>query len=203
VTTNDKETDMRISPAAASALAKGDLADFIAAATPGGIEAQEAGGQRDLTRIFATLPKDMDRAPAEAFGFSFGEDADDIFVNVTAPAGWSLRPTDHSMWSDIVDDHGRKRGSVFYKAAFYDRNAHGTWSTRYRIECEYGRDHDAVAFKALDAVTGATVFTAPVLAGEGPSYERREEARGQVSNWLAGHFPGWDDVTAYWVDKAA
>ena len=27
------------------------------------------------------------------------------------------------MWSDLLDDKGVKRGSIFYKAAFYDRSA--------------------------------------------------------------------------------
>jgi len=39
-----------------SALAKGDIGNFLVAATPGGIEAQEARGQRDLVMVGFVLP---------------------------------------------------------------------------------------------------------------------------------------------------
>jgi hypothetical protein len=42
---------------------------------------------------------------------------------VSLPPGWKVVPTDHSMWSDLVDAKGEKRASIFYKAAFYDRDA--------------------------------------------------------------------------------
>lgn len=63
--------------------------------------------------------------PYLALGFSFGDpDSDDpIFRPATLPEGWSRRPSDHSMWSYIVDQHGRDRVRIFYKAAFYDRSA--------------------------------------------------------------------------------
>jgi hypothetical protein len=107
------------------ALANGDLDNFIAASTSGGIEAQEARGQKDLCSS-SQLPKEIHcgaRSDFEAMGVKFGDDADDLFVNVTLPPSWQLRPTDHSMWSDLVDASGAIRAEVFYKAAFYDRKA--------------------------------------------------------------------------------
>jgi hypothetical protein len=59
-------------PAALSALAKGDIGNFLTASAPGGIERQEAEGQRQMASSFLTLPKDMDREPGLAFGFTFG-----------------------------------------------------------------------------------------------------------------------------------
>lgn len=105
-----------------AALIKGDLRNAVIAATPGGIEAQEKAGQ--IEQSFAsTLPKKLDRAQFEKAGFIFANEADDLFVNVTFPKGWRKRSTDHDMWTDIVDESEKKRGSIFYKAAFYDRSA--------------------------------------------------------------------------------
>lgn len=112
-----------ITPAALLAAQCGQMDNFIAASTPGGIEAQEKRGQVEQAKK-QTLPQDLKRAEFEALGFVFGEPLDDLFVNVTFPTGWEKKPTDHSMWTDIVDETGKKRGAIFYKAAFYDRSAH-------------------------------------------------------------------------------
>ena len=48
---------------------------------------------------------------------------DALFQYVTLPEGWHKQPTEHSMWSHLLDDKDRKRASIFYKAAFYDRSA--------------------------------------------------------------------------------
>lgn len=97
------------------------------------IEEQEAAGQREVVNS-TVLPRDMRglgrawgaeaRAEFEALGFVFGDVVDDLFVNVTLPAGWTREGSDHAMWSHVVDERGVKRVAVFYKAAFYDRSAH-------------------------------------------------------------------------------
>jgi len=117
-----------VTPAAVRAAVSRDIENFIAATTPGGIEAQEARGQRDLCSS-SRLPKDFNqcsRSDFEVMGIVFGDDSDDLFVNVTLPPSWHIRATDHSMWSELVDDKGEVRADIFYKAAFYDRNAHIT-----------------------------------------------------------------------------
>jgi hypothetical protein len=189
-----------MNPAALKALATGDITNALVASTPGGIERQEAEGQRQLASVFTALPKDIDRVTGEAFGFTFGDNADEIFVNVIAPEGWSIRPTDHSMHSDIVDDLGRVRGGIFYKAAFYDRRASGHWSTRYRIDADYAPppDHGVTAFKAVDTATGETIFSEEVEVGESDKYARRDIAEGAVRAKLEAQFPDYRNVTAYW-----
>ena len=42
----------------------------------------------------------------------------------TLPPGWSRQGSDHAMWAHLLDEHGRQRVGIFYKAAFYDRSAH-------------------------------------------------------------------------------
>ncbi len=99
--------------------------NLMVASTPGGIEEQEAQGQRNLCSS-SKLPKEIhqgSRADFEAMGIKFGTDADDLFVNVTLPPSWEIRPTGHSMWSELVDAEGKVRAGIFYKAAFYDRSA--------------------------------------------------------------------------------
>ena len=90
------------------------------------IENQEAKGQSDEAAR-QTLPREIlggERADFEALGFVFHDNADDLFVHVIFPDGWKKVPTEHSMWTDIVDANGAVRGAIFYKAAFYDRRAH-------------------------------------------------------------------------------
>ena len=96
-------------------------------ALPGGIEAQERRGQHELVNS-TNLPTDCspeDQAKLEAAGVVFGAVVpdDDIFREATLPQGWQLKATEHSMWSELVDQEGAVRASVFYKAAFYDRSA--------------------------------------------------------------------------------
>jgi len=104
----------------ATSLAKGSTGNAIIA--------MERAGQSSFVNS-DTLPVDMSdetRQALEAAGVIFGDrvPGDDLFVYVTLPEGWTRRGTTHDMHSDLLDEKGRKRASVFYKAAFYDRRAH-------------------------------------------------------------------------------
>lgn len=195
-----KINEMRMTPAALSAAATGDYANFITAATPGGIEAQEKAGQSDLTMKFDRLPKDYLywqgdgtwREAMERLGFEFGDDVDDIFVSITPPSGWTLRASDHSMYSYIHDDQGRKRGSVFYKAAFYDRKANFSLCTRYQGGGDY-RDQERFS-SARDTAKGT------VLIEYGPTedFNQSEREDRSIFEWLDDSLPDWRNVEAYW-----
>jgi len=108
-----------------------NMENFIAASTPGGIEAQEKRGQHLLCKS-QRLPKEWQNSKINSIeelkkiGFQFLETGDDIFIDCIFPEGWKLEPTDHDMWSNLIDPKGRKRASIFYKAAFYDRSSHGS-----------------------------------------------------------------------------
>jgi hypothetical protein len=190
-----RKTAMNLTPAALSAAAHGDLHNAMVAATPGGIEAQEAAGQKMLTLRFNQLPKDgLDRfrEALERVGFKFGSDVDDLFIGITAPDGWTLRPSDHSMWSYIHDDQGRRRGSVFYKAAFYDRKAYLSLDTRYTAGGDY-RDQKRYSV-AKDTATGE------VLLQLGPTedWNQSEADDKKTFTYLDERFPRWRNVEAYW-----
>lgn len=91
------------------------------------IEASEAQGQRELVANTQLPVKVMhgDRKTLEDAGVVFGKSVlgDELFCDATLPKGWNLRATSHSMWSELVDDSGKVRAMIFYKAAFYDRDA--------------------------------------------------------------------------------
>lgn len=195
-----KSDKLMLTPAALAAAAAGDFHNAIVAASPGGIEAQEKAGQAMLTLQFNQLPKEYIhwrgdgtwREAMERLGFKFGADVDDIFINITPPPGWTLRPSDHSMHSYIHDDQGRKRGSVFYKAAFYDRRAHFSLTTRYQGGGDYREQKRYSA--VVDTATGA------VLIEYGPTedWNQSEKEDRATFEWLDDALPDWRNVEAYW-----
>ncbi len=100
--------------------------NFNAAALPGGIEAQEARGQQELIQseeLPATCRPSWEAAEKLGIKKTGKAAGDPLFVCAELPKGWKKVSTDHSMWSKIIDEKGVERASIFYKAAFYDRDA--------------------------------------------------------------------------------
>lgn len=202
-----KDDDTGVSPAALGALLKGDVGNFLVASTPGGIEAQEAAGQLALVRAGSRLPirgtvdSDQKRKEWEAVGFTFGQPIEErgqraIFVACQFPEGWKLEPTDHSMWSKVVDAKGRERAAVFFKAAFYDYNAHTFGLVcRYTVVAEYGRESKITAWLVKDA--GRTALHA-VHVPEGTQFHVQDEYRKPAEEWLTEHYPDHKNPLAYW-----
>jgi len=92
-----------------------------------GVEQQEARGQQTMINS-QVLPQQWDTGDIKklkALGVKFLKPANDLFFNVILPEGWVIKPTSHSMWSDLKDDKGSVVANIFYKAAFYDEKAHG------------------------------------------------------------------------------
>lgn len=61
---------------------------------------------------------------------------DPLFRPADLPEGWEIRATAGPYWSGLMDQHGRERAAIFYKAAFYDRNAHITVCCRFTARGE-------------------------------------------------------------------
>lgn len=106
------------------------------------IERQEKRGQINLERSEKlpinrnqyTKKEDPEyKEKLNALGFDVGEDIDDLFMSVKLPEGWSIKGTDHSMYSNLIDGNGNKRASIFYKAAFYDRDASMSFNRRFSV----------------------------------------------------------------------
>lgn len=105
--------------------------EWLFGGNPAAIEAQEAQGQKELvasSQLPAKVNHPYGTTAAEQYaalgiriiGQSKG---DNMFLDVELPSGWTIEPTSHPMWSHLVDNNGKKVASIFYKAAFYDREA--------------------------------------------------------------------------------
>ena len=121
--------ELKMMPAALRALEVGDDENFVVATLPGGIEAQEARGQETFA-AGDSLPIEMRGTTLDdltSLGFVFGAAIDELFVECRVPEFWTKRPTEHPLHTEILDAAGKVRGSVFYKAAYYDRRADLRW----------------------------------------------------------------------------
>ena len=172
------------------------------------IEDMEARGQRELCES-ASLPTDFNeygdragrgRAALEAAGVRFlGEvEGDSLFQRVELPAGWTIKPTEHSMWSELLDDQGRKRAAVFYKAAFYDRKAHIDVLPRFSYRLNYPDDFEQGFYSAVVYDGGAVVWTSKEF--QNSEIERGSDlASGAAQAFLDAEWPEWRDPRAYWA----
>lgn len=191
-----------MNPAALKAAISGDFANAMVASTPGGIEAQEKRGQAALVAS-TNMPKEMHpgREAFERLGFAFGDVVDDLFVQATLPPGWTRAATDHSMHSDILDEKGRKRVGVFYKAAFYDRKASANLVARFRVEKKYPEGNGAID---RDAMLPTIVTDSGVeihRAGESKyigDWEKGDQLENDARKWLDENRPGWRDPVGSW-----
>jgi hypothetical protein len=207
---------LKMTPAAVRAALEGDIENFLVAATPGGIEAQEARGQQDFVNS-TTLPIKFNYGNREQFeqmGIVFGEPVDDLFCEAQLPEGWRKEPTDHSMWSDLLDDKGRKRASIFYKAAFYDRSAFLNITGRFHTSvdpvggwADYDYDEPGM-WHCVVRSCGEQVWASDPFGPEPPPdagrdahlawYAQKDEWAELGRSWLDSEYPDYRDPTAYW-----
>lgn len=138
------------------------------ASAPGGIEQQEAQGQQNLVQS-TTLPIKGDWEVLERWGVVKGEPIDKLFCHATLPEGWTKAPTDHSLWSSLVDARRLIRASIFYKAAFYDRDAFFHSVRRFTVAKVF-RSEETSYYEQVqvrdNGLTRAVFIDDPVYAGE-------------------------------------
>ena len=169
---------------------------------------QEKRGQRNLIN-HDVLPKEINwgkREQFEAMGIQFGEAVDDLFVDVVLPAGWKKESTDHNMWSKLIDDKGRERAMIFYKAAFYDRSAHLDISRRFHCRTQpvggytdnYKYDTDPAECVVVDCDTVIWTSNPLTPTKELPRYRVSEMLEELGIQWLNENYPNWEDPMAYW-----
>lgn len=187
-------------------------------AIPGMIEASEARGNAELAAS-DQLPREgildspTQRAALEAMGIKIlgPTDGDDLFVDVVLPAGWQKAYTGHSMWLHLVDTDGWVRAAIFYKAAFYDRNARISLRRRYTYQTRYLDDYTRVDGYVLDNRVEPTKENEyrVIWQPEPLRYTKDREAfedngqekqGGACKAWLDANLPQWTDPLAYWND---
>lgn len=195
---------------------------WLLGGNPSAIERQEAQGQQKLVNSsqLPTYSNDSHERDAKAAYKKMGIkvypftnkiarifkaqvkkiDNDPIFVPVILPAGWKLEATDHSMWNNLVDEKGRIRAFIFYKAAFYDRSAHIRFVRRYEYTTEFitlesgSKNYDQYAI-VKDNATGERLFQSKAV----DMYkEEGAECRRQAEEFLNTNFPNHNDIIAYW-----
>ena len=167
-----------------------------------GILQQEAVGQQSFVNS-TTLPIEMQgdtKSILSAVGVKFLEvvEGDTLFQYVELPEGWHKKAAEHSMWSHLIDDKGRQRANIFYKAAYYDRSAHISAIRRYSYGTDYEQSDDE--FSVAHAKDGNVVIftTEPVKGDSDKSCEHRKQARKQAKTWLNENYPDWENAAAYW-----
>jgi hypothetical protein len=136
---------------------------------PGAIEAAQESAQRALVestllpikfnRYFDQTERDRwDMLARLGFVVDQSEVVDGLFYRATLPPGWKKVAMAHSYGSMLVDEQGRKRATLFHKAAAYDREAYWSLDRRYGIidyflayslakkssSSEVGRQHHAL-----------------------------------------------------------
>ena len=174
------------------------------------IEYMEKKGQEEV--VYSTrLAKKMrpSREDWEELGFEFEDiEGDRVLVNAKMPEGWSIRPTDNSYWTEIVDANGLRRGSMFYKAAFYDRDAHMDLEPRYGIRSRYTTSKDGLG-ETRTIIFGndqEELFVAGSVThrrGESDEvwskkYKKEEALREIAKQWADENYPDWRSEKAYW-----
>ena len=171
------------------------------------IEHQEAQGQRELVNS-ESLPVRMNggKPILESLGFKFGKhDGKDLFIECEMPTGWKKVGTDHSMWSNLLDDKGRVRANIFYKAAFYDRDAFMHLIGRYSVRKKYDNNGISTAVEVLDSNTSIYSIDIPPPLPENSDRETRlarykedDELVAKATAWITERYPDWNNPAAYW-----
>lgn len=147
----------------------------------------------------------------ELMGIVIEKDFDDLFWSVSLPAGWEIRATDHTMWNELIDDKGRKRGTFFYKAAFYDRDAFMNFETRYRIEVTHIADPDADydVWSASDYQgrvydSNNIIYSTATIKPTGSYFEDdklKDELYAELETFMKANYPNYTDIQAYWNEN--
>lgn len=177
--------------------------------TRGAVRDQEGQGQKSFVGS-DTLPREMygqsgyiTEEVLKKAGVRFlGPVEDDaLFQYVELPEGWEKVPTDHPMWSHLVNKKGRPRAEIFYKAAFYDRDAHLTLLTRFSVEMNYDKFEQELA-QARIKDCGEVVHKTKEVEFSTDNIEEEEKAAREVgqlaAEWLDEEYPDWQNPAAYW-----
>jgi len=188
------------------------LAEALMGGSNGVIERQEKRGQNLLVNS-TVLPIKFNwgkREHLEKFGVVFGEPVDDLFCNATLPGGWKKVATEHSMWSKLVDDKGRERASIFYKAAFYDREAFLNSNRRFSYGVQPVDGWESKNYRKGDwhcVVTDCdnVIWKSEHMGGEPDSKEemldwiKAKDKFGETGKqWLTDNYPDFENPAAYW-----
>lgn len=142
-------------------------------------------------------------------GIQIISEYDELFFNVELPARWVIKPTDHSMWNDVIDDKGRKRISFFYKSAPWDYDAFCNFSRRYGYDIEPFDEYESDAtyeqrkFKPwklwVTDCGGKIKLLKEITPKTQQEYLNKDDVfRNIARQYMTENYPLWEDINAYW-----
>lgn len=144
-----------------------------------------------------------------AAGGKIGEISKDdpLFFDVTLPAGWCKKSTDHYLYTDLFDAKGLRRASIFYKGAAWDRDAfitplHRFGSGYHCDDWELPFDEQICHPQIKDS--NGTIFWRGELIKEIPREEMPHKTsstdvcRKIAHDVLAAAYPLYAKLDAYW-----
>lgn len=185
----------------------------------GAIERSEKRGQTDFVaserlpiRVNGGINERDAKHQYERMGITVIDKFDDLFYNVTLPNGWKKESTDHSMWNNLLDEQGRIRATIFYKAAFYDRDAFINFERRYNTNYEPFdvKASEGLSYSEKELLPYCGVIkdgnvviwkTEPEAAKtDRGAYELHRQLQGLAIEHLETLYPKFEDVNAYWGD---
>lgn len=105
---------------------RGRVEGAMSRGSPGRLVVPKRQGQRELSQS-DELPTEMhpSRAAFEKLGFKFGAPVkgQELLTEAELPKGWRREGLSFQRWSYLLDENGKKRVAIFYKAAAYDLRA--------------------------------------------------------------------------------
>lgn len=209
------------------------LFDAVVVGGPNAVELQEARGTTSFIES-DTLPVTMGpvagyeehgpegtMAVLEAMGVEFMGlvENDPVFQYVKLPEGWSKKPGWDPRLSLLVDENGRERASIFYKAASYDRKA------ILNLLQRFGTITDPEGFDSILGALGDTendveirvkIMDGTHMSGDGEPihiiestipaggdklerYQIIKKAKQEATDWLDMYYPYWRDIQISWI----
>lgn len=179
--------------------------EWLMGGNPCAIEAQELQGQWELIES-QQLPKEcnspsginaIEQYSNMGIKVLTASKDDDLFLDVNLPNGWKKKATDHSMWSDLIDNKGRIRAAIFYKAAFYDRKSFINFCTRYNCGNKY-YDEKIEGMNVVTAIVKDNATGEILFESEKHTWCNSEQYVAQAKGFLKENYPYFDDINAYW-----
>lgn len=131
---------------------------YHAGFTSDNIVASEVKGQENLVNS-TQLPIAGEWQILESWGIKRTGSSEGLFCDATLPLGWIKRATENTFWSELIDEKGRKRASIFYKAAYYDRDATVTPIVDRFIATQENYPHKGyLSYNAIDLARNRNVI---------------------------------------------
>lgn len=156
--------------------------------------------EQNRARVGCRLPIKMkpSKETFEALGFTFEDIGDDVLCKAALPDGWKLKADGGGYWTYLIDEKGRKRGSYFYKGAFYDRSGYMNLSQRFYATYDAADPENwegpfTVLVKDAD---DTIIFTAGKCAKV--HTDEYKKLMDKATDYLKTNYPDWEDPTKYW-----